>query len=195
MNPFAHVRAVLTAVRRRAVDSILRQRIRARHPTLVAHYTSVWDYGYADIGALDIGKGVTVGPFTEIVVHRRVTHSQVEGRLVLHDRCVLGTGTNVRAAGGVISVGERSNVSQYCTLVAANHVLDTSGGHTGGAWDETRTGVSIGANVWVGAGSVLLPGTTIGDNAVIAAGSVVRGDVPSNEMWGGVPARKLKDLA
>jgi acetyltransferase-like isoleucine patch superfamily enzyme len=194
MNPFAYVRAAVTTIRRRAIDSILAHRIRARHPTLVAHYTSLWDYGYRDMAALEIGEHVSVGPFAEIVVHRHVTHSSVEGRLVLGDRCVVGTGTNIRAAGGVIRIGERSNVSQNCTLIAANHVLDPARGHTGGAWDETRTGVTVGANVWVGAGAVLLPGTTIGDNAVIAAGAVVRGVVPENELWGGVPARKLKDL-
>jgi len=52
----------------------------------------------------------------------------------------------------------------------------------------------VGANVWVGANCVLLPGVTIGDNALIAAGSVVTRDVPPNEIWGGVPARKLKDV-
>jgi maltose O-acetyltransferase len=52
----------------------------------------------------------------------------------------------------------------------------------------------VGANVWVGANCVLLPGVTIGDNSLIAAGSVVSHDVPPNEIWGGVPAKKLKDV-
>jgi maltose O-acetyltransferase len=54
--------------------------------------------------------------------------------------------------------------------------------------------VTVGNNVWVGANCVLLPGITIGDNSLIAAGSVVSRDVPPNEIWGGVPARKLKDV-
>jgi acetyltransferase-like isoleucine patch superfamily enzyme len=54
--------------------------------------------------------------------------------------------------------------------------------------------VSIGRNVWIGANCVILPGTVIGDNAVIAAGAVVRGIVPANELWGGVPARFIKSL-
>jgi acetyltransferase-like isoleucine patch superfamily enzyme len=50
----------------------------------------------------------------------------------------------------------------------------------------------LGRNVWVGANCVLLPGTRIGDHSVIAAGSVVNSEVPSGEIWGGVPARRLK---
>lgn len=34
----------------------------------------------------------------------------------------------------------------------------------------------------------------VSDNAVIAAGSVVTKDVPPDEIWGGVPARKLRDV-
>ena len=38
--------------------------------------------------------------------------------------------------------------------------------------------VSIGKNVWIGAGSIILKGVTIGDNAVIASGSIVTKDIP-----------------
>lgn len=37
-------------------------------------------------------------------------------------------------------------------------------------------------------------GVTIGDSAVIAAGAIVTQDIPSCEMWGGVPARCIKKL-
>ena len=47
--------------------------------------------------------------------------------------------------------------------------------------------------MWVGNGCTILGGVTIGDGAVIAAGAVVTKDVPPCEVWGGVPARKLKD--
>jgi maltose O-acetyltransferase len=47
--------------------------------------------------------------------------------------------------------------------------------------------VTVGARVFVGAGSILLPGTTIGDDAIIGAGSVIRGDVPAGKMVIGNP--------
>ena len=54
--------------------------------------------------------------------------------------------------------------------------------------------VNVGKKCWIGANSVITRGITIGDNVVIAAGEVVTKDVPSNEVWGGVPAKKIKDM-
>ncbi len=49
--------------------------------------------------------------------------------------------------------------------------------------------IRIGNNVFIGARSILLPGTTIGDNCVVGAGSVVRGNIDSGTVVAGVPAR------
>ena len=49
-------------------------------------------------------------------------------------------------------------------------------------------------NVWIGCNVVVLKGVTIHAGAVVAAGSVVLCDIPPYELWGGVPARKLKAL-
>jgi len=54
--------------------------------------------------------------------------------------------------------------------------------------------VVIGNNVFVGAGSIIMPGVTIGDNSIIGAGSVVNKDIPSNVVAAGVPARIIKPL-
>lgn len=53
----------------------------------------------------------------------------------------------------------------------------------------------IGDNVFVGAGSIVLPGVTIGDNVVIGAGSIVANDIPSDSVAVGNPARVVKPLA
>lgn len=54
--------------------------------------------------------------------------------------------------------------------------------------------IVIGNNVFIGAHSTILKGVTIGDNAVIGACSVVTKSIPSNEVWAGNPAVKIKDL-
>ncbi|MEE4310721.1 MAG: acyltransferase [candidate division KSB1 bacterium] len=51
--------------------------------------------------------------------------------------------------------------------------------------------VTIGADVWMGAYAIVLPGIRIGDGAVIAAGSVVTKDVPEYSIFAGVPAKKI----
>jgi len=47
---------------------------------------------------------------------------------------------------------------------------------------------------FIGLGSIILTGVTIGKNSIIGAGSVVTKDVPDGEIWIGNPARKLEDL-
>lgn len=54
--------------------------------------------------------------------------------------------------------------------------------------------VRIGNRVWIGAGSVILPGVTIGDNTVIGAGSVVTKDIPSGVVAVGNPCRVLREI-
>jgi carbonic anhydrase/acetyltransferase-like protein (isoleucine patch superfamily) len=56
--------------------------------------------------------------------------------------------------------------------------------------------VKIGRNAVVGINSVVMPGVTLGENAVLAPGAVatINTQIPSNELWGGIPARKIKDL-
>jgi len=48
-------------------------------------------------------------------------------------------------------------------------------------------------DVWIGHGAVVLAGVTIGRGAVVAAASVVTKDIPPCEVWGGNPARKIRD--
>ena len=54
--------------------------------------------------------------------------------------------------------------------------------------------VTIGDDVWLGAGAVVLPGVTVGRGAVVGAGAVVTRDVPPFTIVGGVPARVLRSL-
>lgn len=53
--------------------------------------------------------------------------------------------------------------------------------------------VVIGNDVWVGYGSIIMSGIKIGDGAIIAAGSLVVKDVEPYTVYGGVPAKKIKD--
>lgn len=54
--------------------------------------------------------------------------------------------------------------------------------------------VKIEDNVFIGTDTIILKGVTIGPNSVIGAGGVVTTNVPSNEIWAGNPAHKLKEV-
>jgi len=60
----------------------------------------------------------------------------------------------------------------------------------------TKVGsVLIGNNVLIGANVFICPGAEIGDNVVVGANSVVTGKLRSNGVYGGVPAKLIKDYS
>ncbi|SDG14623.1 acyltransferase [Pelagibacterium luteolum] len=75
--------------------------------------------------------------------------------------------------------------------------------HDGGVWvlrerypDLDRIApITVGDNVFIGHGTVILPGVTIGSNVVIGAGAIVSRDIPSDSVAAGVPARVIGTLA
>lgn len=61
--------------------------------------------------------------------------------------------------------------------------------------DHTRvSNVKIGNEVFIGAGTIVLPGVTIGNRVIIGAGSVVKNDIPDNSLAVGVPAKVISSL-
>lgn len=48
-------------------------------------------------------------------------------------------------------------------------------------------------DVWIGTGSIIMSGVTIGKGSIVAAGSIVTKSIPPCEIWGGNPAKKIKD--
>lgn len=54
--------------------------------------------------------------------------------------------------------------------------------------------ITIHEGVWIATRAIVLGPCEIGKHSVVAAGSVVTHDIPEYEMWGGVPAKKIKDI-
>jgi maltose O-acetyltransferase len=75
-------------------------------------------------------------------------------------------------------------------LIAPNvHILAHDGSMLHGL-NYSKIGlVDIKNNVFIGAGSLILPGVTIGENSVIGAGSIVSKDIPENSVALGNPAK------
>lgn len=111
--------------------------------------------------------------------------------LFIGDNVYIGDQVNIRAMGGIIRIGSNVLIANQVTIVASNHGIQLNEPIIEQAW--RRGDVSIEDNVWIGAGVVVLPNAMIRQGAVIAAGAVVRGEVPSNTIYGGIPARKISD--
>lgn len=90
-----------------------------------------------------------------------------------------------------VRIGSRTMFGPAVQVYAATHPLDPRA-RAGGL--ESGKPVEIGEDVWVGGGSVILPGVRIGARAVIGAGSVVTRDVPEGVLAAGNPCRVLRAL-
>ena len=87
-----------------------------------------------------------------------------------------------------VTIGDGTQIGPAVQIYTADHPRDPALRRAG---LESGQPISIGSNVWIGGGAIILPGITIGDDAIIGAGSVVTRDVPSGATWAGNPARPL----
>lgn len=90
-----------------------------------------------------------------------------------------------------ISFGRNVNVGPGTSFLTSTHDLS---GPTKRAGPTRFDPLRIGDGVWIGAGAVLLPGVSVGDGAVVAAGAVVTSDLQANGLYGGIPARLIREL-
>ncbi|NNU80533.1 sugar O-acetyltransferase [Halovulum dunhuangense] len=108
-------------------------------------------------------------------------------------------GTHIRIGDGVflnygcvlldvcdITIGDGTQIGPAVQIYAADHPRSPEERAAG---LELGRPVTIGRNVWIGGGAILLPGITVGDDAIIAAGAVVTRDVAPGVTVRGNPAR------
>jgi acetyltransferase-like isoleucine patch superfamily enzyme len=141
---------------------------------------------------LQFGQGCSVGNYTVIDICDDPSDNSLVGALKMGDMVYIGDNANIRAAGGSVEIGCFTMIANSVVIVAANHATSLGSPMCSQPWDNTRRGVTIGRDCWIGSNSTILPGSKIGDGVVIAAGSVVRGEVPAFSFYGGVPAKLLK---
>lgn len=93
--------------------------------------------------------------------------------------------------GAGVTFGDNVFIAPNCCFTTAEHPTDPEQRKKG---LEIAKPITIGNNVWIGAGSTILAGVTIGDNTVIGAGSVVKKSIPSNVVAVGVPCKVIREI-
>ena len=91
-----------------------------------------------------------------------------------------------------ITIGDNCFIGPNCGFYTVNHPLDPERRNEGYVYGRP---ITLKENVWIGGGSTILSGVTIGKNSVVGAGSVVTKDVPDNVIVAGNPARILRSLS
>ena len=88
-----------------------------------------------------------------------------------------------------VTIGDNAFIAPNVGIYTAGHPLTAEQRNSG---LEYAYPITIGNNVWIGAGVHICPGVTIGDNAVIGAGSVVVKDIPPHALACGVPCKVVR---
>ncbi|MFC8871092.1 sugar O-acetyltransferase [Streptomyces sp. NPDC057148] len=90
-----------------------------------------------------------------------------------------------------VTIGEDCQIGPNVQLLTPTHPLEP-----GPRRDklEAARPITIGDNVWLGGGAIVLPGVTIGDDSVVGAGAVVTKDVPAGVVVVGNPARPVRKV-
>lgn len=92
---------------------------------------------------------------------------------------------------GGIDIGDNVIIGPYVRIFSENHNF-TDPFLPIKEQGESRKGVVIMDNCWIGAGATILDGVTIGSGVVVAAGAVVTKNIPDNSVVGGIPAQVIK---
>ncbi|MBU2891918.1 acyltransferase [Colwellia sp. D2M02] len=142
--------------------------------------------------------------------HKRIARYYAEFSLAKYrmQGAEIGEGTTLiecKLSGS--SKGDRFYIGNNCTLTGVTllahdasptiflpELVNFEPAYLPGARRSYRDPIHIGDNVFIGWGSIILPGVTIGDNVVIGAGSVVSKNIPENSVAAGNPAKVLKDI-
>ena len=92
---------------------------------------------------------------------------------------------------GKITIGNNVFIAPNVCIITEEHAMDVEQRLAG---LEYAHPVTIGDNVWICTGALILPGVTIGANSVIGAGSVVTKDIPANCLAVGNPCCVIRSL-
>jgi acetyltransferase-like isoleucine patch superfamily enzyme len=112
--------------------------------------------------------------------------TQESGSIEIGDDTVISGGVHI-VSHASITIGAGTMIGEYSSIRDGNHRRDSNGAIRETGHDSAP--ISIGNNVWIGRGVIILPGVRIGHRATVGANAVVTANVPEDVCVAGVPAR------
>lgn len=147
-----------------------------------------------NIGKIDVPlpEQVAIGDrcVLEDYVRLRAGGPWKQAEIHIGNNTFIGHATQINV-GNKFHIGNNCMIAPLCVFSDAHHVFEDLNIPIK---DQPciYNSITVMDDVWIGSGVVILGGVTIGRGAVIAAGAVVNKNVPDYEIWGGVPAKKIK---
>jgi maltose O-acetyltransferase len=140
----------------------------------------------------DVGDGVWIEPpfFCDYG-----QHTYIGADTFVNANCVFLDSAEIRIGANVLIGPAVQLLTATHPLLAAERIIPHAERTSEHAPFRTHARpISIGDNVWLGGGTIVLPGVTIGENTTIGAGSLVTADIPADCLAFGQPCRVQREL-
>ena len=119
------------------------------------------------------------------IIHGKMTKYnyivQYPENLKLGKNFDIGTFTYINAKYG-ITINDLVQIGSHCSIYSHSTI------------DSKNGSIVLGKNCRIGSHSTIMPNVSIGENSTVAAHSFVNCNIPQNEIWGGIPAKRIKKL-
>lgn len=162
-----------------------------RGTRLWAHRAPLAVGAACDIGAsntwIATGRGISVAERCDFT--HAVTLDSADGSITMGAGSGVGPNSILYGHGG-LAIGAGCAIAGLTMIVPANHRFARIDQPIRAQGSELLP-ISIGDDVWIAGGAVVLGGASIGDGAVVGAGAVVRGSIAPRSVVAGVPAREI----
>ena len=137
---------------------------------------------------IEVGDNVTIGKYAILTCTGVIANKGVGIRI--GNNSAIGTQSFLGGQGG-ITIGNDVIMGPQVKIFSENHVYENPEVLIR-KQGESRKGVVIGDNCWIGAGVTILDGVSISKGSIVAAGAVVTQSLPENSFAAGVPARVIR---
>jgi acetyltransferase-like isoleucine patch superfamily enzyme len=155
-------------------------------------------------GKISIGRGCIIDDQVNLSVR-----GSAEAGISIQDSAYIGRNTELKAREGKISIGEQSSIGSncriatnegqiaigrevfiaaFCYIGGGNHRFDRTDISIVRQGSQSKGGVTIGDDVWIGSNCVIADGVSIGKGAIIGSCSYVNKNIPAYAIAFGSPA-------